>query len=99
MARTMRNAMLIEGAWQEIRTTQLVNRLQNHALGNDDMTPSQVAEKSLGTSCTDKGTAGHKLARCHPAPYGASHGNSRPASSTNRSPRSRYGPSDGDTRR
>lgn len=44
MARTKRNAMLIEEARQKIKTTQLVNRLTDHALGNlkKPMETSQV---------------------------------------------------------
>ncbi len=42
MAKTKRNAMLIEEARQKIRTTQLINRLQNHALGTVDMSSTQV---------------------------------------------------------
>lgn len=34
--------MLIEEARQKIRTTQLINRLQDHALGNVDMSSTQV---------------------------------------------------------
>jgi len=47
MARTRRNAMLIEEAWQEIRTTQLINCLQDHALGEVEMTLSQVSAVSI----------------------------------------------------
>lgn len=42
MAATKRNAMLIEEAREKIKTTQLINRLQNHALGTVEMTRSQV---------------------------------------------------------
>lgn len=42
MAATKRNAMLIEEAREKIRTTQLINRLQDHALGKVDMSPTQV---------------------------------------------------------
>lgn len=42
MAATKRNAMLIEEARTKIQTTQLVNRLQNHAFGKLEMTDSQV---------------------------------------------------------
>lgn len=42
MARTKRNAMLIEEARQKIRTTQLINRLTDHALGKVDMQGTQV---------------------------------------------------------
>ncbi len=42
MAATKRNAMLIEEAREKIRTTQLINRLQNHALGEVEMTATQV---------------------------------------------------------
>lgn len=42
MAATRRNAMLIEEARNKIRTTQLINRLQDHGLGKIQMEPSQV---------------------------------------------------------
>lgn len=42
MARTKRNAMLIEEARSKIRTTQLVNRLFNHGLGKVKMSATQV---------------------------------------------------------
>jgi hypothetical protein len=42
MAKTKRNAMLIEEARSKIQTTQLINRLQNHALGKIDLSPTQV---------------------------------------------------------
>lgn len=42
MAATKRNAMRIEEARQKIRTTQLINRLQDHALGKVDMSSTQV---------------------------------------------------------
>lgn len=42
MAATKRNAMNIEEARTKIQTTQLINRLQNHALGKIEMSPSQV---------------------------------------------------------
>lgn len=42
MAATKRNAMLIEEARGKIQTTQLINRLQNHALGTIEMSPTQV---------------------------------------------------------
>lgn len=42
MAATKRNAMLIEEAREKIKTTQLINRLQNHALGSVEMSPTQV---------------------------------------------------------
>ena len=42
MAATKRNAMLIAEARKKIQTTQLINRLQNHALGKVEMTPTQV---------------------------------------------------------
>ena len=44
MARTKRNAMLIEEARNKIQTTQLVNRLTSHALGKlkKPMDASQV---------------------------------------------------------
>jgi hypothetical protein len=42
MAATKRNAMLHEEARQKIRTTQLINRLQDHALGSVEMTATQV---------------------------------------------------------
>mgnify|MGYP003325332733 FL=1 len=42
MAKTKRNAMLIEEAREKIKTTQLINRLQNHGLGKVEMTQTQV---------------------------------------------------------
>ena len=42
MAATKRNAMLIEEARKKIQTTQLINRLQNHAHGKCEMSPTQV---------------------------------------------------------
>lgn len=42
MAATKRNAMLIEEAREKIRTTQLINRLQDHALGKTKMESTQV---------------------------------------------------------
>ena len=43
MAATKRNAMLIAEARKKIQTTQLINRLQKHALSDDEiMTQSQV---------------------------------------------------------
>jgi hypothetical protein len=42
MAATKRNAMLIEEAREKIKTTQLINRLQNHALGEIEMSPTQI---------------------------------------------------------
>lgn len=42
MAPTKRNAMLIEEARSKIQTTQLVNRLQDHALGKVELSQTQV---------------------------------------------------------
>lgn len=42
MAATKRNAMLIEEAREKIKTTQLINRLQDHGLGKVEMSPTQV---------------------------------------------------------
>lgn len=42
MAATKRNAMNIAEARAKIQTTQLVNRLTNHALGKVKMGPTQV---------------------------------------------------------
>jgi hypothetical protein len=42
MAATKRNAMLIEEAREKIKTTQLINRLQDHGLGEIEMSPTQV---------------------------------------------------------
>lgn len=47
MAATKRNAMLIEEARSKIQTTQLINRLQNHALGKVEMTDSQVRATAI----------------------------------------------------
>lgn len=43
MAATKRNAMLIEEARSKIKSTQLVNRLQDHGLGKIDLTKTQVS--------------------------------------------------------
>lgn len=42
MATTKRNAMLIDEAREKIRTTQLLNRLQNHALKDAPMSQTQI---------------------------------------------------------
>lgn len=42
MARTRRNAMLIEEARQKIRTSQLLNRLSDHVFGKCNMSSTQV---------------------------------------------------------
>lgn len=42
MAATKRNSMLIEEAREKIKTTQLINRLQDHGLGKVEMSPTQV---------------------------------------------------------
>lgn len=42
MAATKRNSMLIEEAREKIKTTQLINRLQNHALGDLEMSQTQI---------------------------------------------------------
>lgn len=42
MAATRRNAMLIEEAREKIRTTQLINRLQDHALGELELSQTQI---------------------------------------------------------
>ena len=42
MARTKRNAMFIEDARKKIQTTQLINRLQNHAAGKNKMSQTQI---------------------------------------------------------
>ena len=42
MAATRRNAMLIEEARQKISTTQLIRRLEKHALGTLELAPTQV---------------------------------------------------------
>lgn len=42
MAATKRNSMLIEEAREKIKTTQLINRLQDHALGTVEMSSTQV---------------------------------------------------------
>lgn len=42
MAATKRNAMNIAEAREKIKTTQLINRLQNHALGEIEMSSTQV---------------------------------------------------------
>jgi hypothetical protein len=42
MAATKRNSMLIEEAREKIKTTQLINRLQDHALGENEMSQTQI---------------------------------------------------------
>lgn len=42
MAATKRNAMNIAEAREKIRTTQIINRLQDHINGKVEMVPSQV---------------------------------------------------------
>ena len=42
MAKTKRNAMLIAEARGKIQTTQLINRLQDHAHGKVELSPTQV---------------------------------------------------------
>lgn len=42
MAKTKRNCMLIDEARSKIQTTQLINRLQNHALGKIEMSITQI---------------------------------------------------------
>lgn len=42
MAATKRNAMLIAEAREKIKTTQLINRLQNHAFGEVEMAATQI---------------------------------------------------------
>lgn len=42
MAATKRNAMLITEAREKIKTTQLINRLQNHVLGKVKMEATQI---------------------------------------------------------
>src|SRR6185312_9060979 len=62
MAATKRNAMLIDEARQKIRTTQLINRLQDHALGENEMSPTQVraVEILLKKSVPDLATVTHQ---------------------------------------
>lgn len=47
MAAPRRNAMNIAEAREKIRTTQLINRLSDHALGKIDMSPTQVQATSI----------------------------------------------------
>ena len=42
MARTKRNAMLIDEARSKIQTTQLINRLQDHSFGKVKMSQTQL---------------------------------------------------------
>lgn len=62
MAATKRNAMLITEARHKIRTTQLINRLQNHGLGKVEMSPTQVraVEILLKKSVPDLATVTHQ---------------------------------------
>lgn len=63
MARTKRNAMLIAEAREKIRTTQLINRLQNHALGELkpplDSTQIKALEILLRKSVPDLQSVAH----------------------------------------
>lgn len=47
MAATKRNAMLIAEAREKIRTTQLINRLQDHAFGTVEMTDTQIKATAI----------------------------------------------------
>jgi len=62
MASTKRNAMLIEEARQKIKTTQLINRLQDHGLGTIEMSSTQVkaVEILLRKSVPDLATVTHQ---------------------------------------
>ena len=47
MAATKRNPMHIEATRKRVQTTQLVNRLQDHALGKCEMSPTQVTAANI----------------------------------------------------
>jgi hypothetical protein len=47
MAATKRNAMAHEEARRKIKTTQLINRLQDHVFGKIDLSQSQVSATGL----------------------------------------------------
>lgn len=76
MAKTKRNAMLIDEARGKIKTTQLINRLQNHGLGTVDLSQTQInaIKILLGKSIPDissitlQGDASnpiiHRIERC-----------------------------------
>ena len=63
MAATKRNAMLIAEARQKIKTTQLINRLQNHGLGTLkpplDQTQIRAIEVLLRKSVPDLQSVAH----------------------------------------
>jgi hypothetical protein len=62
MAATKRNGMLIAEARQKIQTTQLINRLQDHAFGTVELTQTQVraVEILLRKSVPDLATVTHQ---------------------------------------
>lgn len=64
MAATKRNAMLIEEARKKIQTTQLINRLQKHALGKlkkpMDATQIRAVEVLLKKSVPDLQSITHQ---------------------------------------
>ena len=47
MARTRRNAMLIEETRSKVRTSQLINRLQDHVLGKVTLSVTQVRSAEI----------------------------------------------------
>ena len=61
MARTKRNAMNIAETRQRVQTTQLLKRLTNHALGELEMSATQVraAEVLLKKSLPDLASVTH----------------------------------------
>lgn len=62
MAATKRNAMLIEEARQKIKTTQLINRLQDHGFGTVELSTTQVRaiDILLKKSVPDLATVTHQ---------------------------------------
>lgn len=67
MAARTRKILHDERTKEKIQTTQLINRLQNHALGKVEMTPTQVraAEILLKKTTPDLSSAENKTEVVH----------------------------------
>jgi hypothetical protein len=67
MAARTRKVLHDERTKEKIQTTQLINRLQNHALGKVEMTPTQVraAEILLKKTTPDLSSAENKTEVLH----------------------------------
>lgn len=67
MAARTRKVLHDERTKEKIQTTQLINRLQNHALGKVEMTPTQVraAEILLKKTTPDLSSAENKTEVVH----------------------------------